>query len=193
VLHQQHVQLPGSFTVPNQTTVPAYQLVGLFRNFLGWPNLPQAAKTSSLEAKWRLLQLTLLHAAQQEQRFQLQLQQLTDGVLLPQAQQKLAKVRSYESSMVVTCALCAAVLSCRCICMHIRLPGKGCVVQAWHTAGEPLPASYSIHDIVRNAEQPCPQEVMHMVVHARSACCCCCCCCYCCCNRRACSWVSVLC
>uniref|UniRef100_A0A383W7Z9 Uncharacterized protein n=1 Tax=Tetradesmus obliquus TaxID=3088 RepID=A0A383W7Z9_TETOB len=92
VLHQQRLQLPNSFAVPNQTTVPAYQLVGLFRIFLGWPNLPQGAKATSLEAKWRLLQLTLLHAAQQEQQFQLQLQQLVDGVLLLQAQQKLAKV-----------------------------------------------------------------------------------------------------
>lgn len=93
VLHQQRLQLPNSFAVPSQTTVPAYQLVGLFRIFLGWPNLPQGAKATSLEAKWRLLQLTLLHAAQQEQQFQLQLQQLVDGVLLLQAQQKLAKVR----------------------------------------------------------------------------------------------------
>jgi hypothetical protein len=99
VLHQQHVQLPGSFVVPSQTTVPAYQLVGLFRNFLGWPNLPHGAKATSLEAKWRLLQLTLLHAAQQEQQFQQQLQQLTDGVLLPQAQQKLAKVGLLKGSL----------------------------------------------------------------------------------------------
>jgi hypothetical protein len=55
--------------------------------------LPQAAKATSLEAKWRLLQLTLLHAAEQQQQFEVQLQQLLDGVLLLQAQQKLAKVR----------------------------------------------------------------------------------------------------
>lgn len=98
-LHQQQVQLPGSFAVPSQTTVPAYQLVGLFRTFLGWPNLPQAARATSLEAKWRLLQLTLLHAGDQEQQFQLQLQQLLDGVLLPHAQQKLAKVSRHKGSL----------------------------------------------------------------------------------------------
>eukprot|EP00775_Hariotina_reticulata_P005187 gene5187-5425_t len=68
--------MPAGFAVPPDTTVPAYQ----------------AARASSLEARWGLLALTLLHAAGDNQAFQQQLQQLLDDVLLPQAAQKLQKV-----------------------------------------------------------------------------------------------------
>lgn len=93
-LLQQHLQLPASFSVPTSTSVPAYQLVGVFRSMLGYPNLPQAAKTSSLEAKWGLLQLALLHAAGDQQEFGQRLQQLLHDVVLPHALQRLQKVTS---------------------------------------------------------------------------------------------------
>jgi len=54
--------------------------------------LPQAARASSLEARWGLLALTLLHAAGDEQGFHKQLQRLLDDTLLPQAARKLQKV-----------------------------------------------------------------------------------------------------
>jgi hypothetical protein len=88
--------------------------------------LPQAAKATSLEAKWRLLQLTLLHAAQQQQQqFQLQLQQLLDGVLLQHAQQKLAKVSNGNGGVEDMRDFCGQqiILMRDSVCMHMLLDG----------------------------------------------------------------------
>lgn len=92
VVREQQIQIPGSYTVPHQTSVSAYQLVGIFRSMLGHPSLPHGAKSFSLEAKWDLLHLLLLQAAGEQQQYELKLQHLLDRVLLHHAADKVAQV-----------------------------------------------------------------------------------------------------
>lgn len=89
---QQCIDMPSGYCVPEQTTVPAYQLIGIFRAILGYPTLPRHARSSTIEAKWGLLSLLLLHAAGQQQEYQLKLQQLLDQVVLQHAANKVAQV-----------------------------------------------------------------------------------------------------
>lgn len=95
-LVEQHIQWPEGFAIPKQTTVPAYQLVGVFRAMLGCPELPQGARASSLEAKWGLLHLLLLHAAGQHQQYEQRLQGLLDRVLLKRSADKLMQASLME-------------------------------------------------------------------------------------------------
>ncbi|KAF8063099.1 hypothetical protein HT031_003938 [Scenedesmus sp. PABB004] len=90
-LHGQRVALPRGFAVPAATTVPAYQLVGVLRAHLGCPTLPQAARCSSVEAKWGVLRLAAA-AARGRGELAAEVDALLDRVLLPVAARKLAKV-----------------------------------------------------------------------------------------------------
>lgn len=107
VVHEQHIQMPSSYAVPIQTSVPAYQLVGIFRAMLGHPALPHGSRSASLEAKWGLLHLLLLHAAGEQLKYEQKLQKLLDQVLLQHAANKLAQVRSYDEQ----CSLGQQVVS----------------------------------------------------------------------------------
>jgi hypothetical protein len=56
----QAISFPADYHVPHATSVPAYQLVGVFHALLGEPELPRGARVSSLAAKWGLLHAALL-------------------------------------------------------------------------------------------------------------------------------------
>lgn len=92
VLQEQQVHIPAGFAAPPKTSVPVHQLVAIFSSFLGSPVLHKDARVSTMEAKWRLLQLLLLRHARQEAQLAEALDSLLQFALRVSAK-KLSKVR----------------------------------------------------------------------------------------------------
>lgn len=68
VLREQQLHIPPDFAAPARTSIPVHQLVAVFSSMLGAPILQKDARVSTMEAKWRMLQLLLLrHAGEQQQ------------------------------------------------------------------------------------------------------------------------------
>lgn len=86
------MHIPAGFAAPPKTSVPVHQLVAIFSSFLGSPVLHKDARVSTMEAKWRLLQLLLLRRARQEAQLAEALDSLLQFALRISAK-KLSKVR----------------------------------------------------------------------------------------------------
>ena len=104
MLREQHFQVPEGFAVAPQATVPVHQLVAAFSTWLGAPKLPKDARMNSMEVKWRLLQLLLLHAAEDTEGFASSVQQLL-GIVLSGPVRKMGKVRTMVLLLLARAAL----------------------------------------------------------------------------------------